>query len=181
MNTNLSITEASTNKEREILQRFFERRIPNVAMDAIQNIELNFATESYILQVHDNHEKLVAAVSSALTTPVFKDRVAGRNLSLKDLGISLKVREIDLIAVDEDFRNQGIASELLARLENEYRSRNCSILCGSGVTKEDEIELLVKFYEKNGYSISDELPPFFGFNWSDPYSKPHFYFYKKLL
>lgn len=180
MNSNLAITEASNNKEREILQKFFEERIPNVTMDAIQHTELDFASESYILQVHDSDAKLVGAISSALTMPVFANRAFGIPLSPKHLVSSSKVREIDLIAVDKNYRNQGIASELLVRVENDARSRNCSILCGGGVAKDDEMELLVKFYEKNEYSICDELPPFFGFNWLDPYSVSHFYFYKRL-
>lgn len=180
MNANLAITEASTNKERRLLQKFFEQKIPNVAMDAVQNIEWDFATESYILQVHDSNRKLVGAISSALTMPVFTSRVLGIPLSQKHLSVSSKVREIDLIAVDEDFRNQGIASELLSRVEKEYRSRSCSILCGGGVAKDEEIELLVKFYEKNAYAICDELPPFFGFDWLDSFSFSQFYFYKKL-
>lgn len=183
MNTNLSITQPKTNKERLTLQKFYERRIPNVSRGAILTTEFDYASEPYILQVHDNTGRLVGAISSGVAYPVFLGRIGQIPIHLlqKNIDASAKIREIEFIAIDEDFRNQGIASSILAKVEKVYKERNVSVLYGSGVAKDGERELLIKFYEKNGYSISDELPPFFGLGWFDPTSVPDFYFHKKLL
>lgn len=182
MELNVSITEATNNKERLTLQKFFERRIPNVPKDAIQQIEWDYATEFYALQAHDYTGKLVGAISVGAPYRVFlgKAKMCPLELVQENIRVSSRIREIDFLAVDEKFRGKGLGSELLEKIEQKYKDKGFSVLYGSAVVKENGINRLLEFYQKNGYSVSEDLPPFFGLSWFDPMNKPHFYFYKRL-
>lgn len=184
MESNFSMSEAANNKDRSTVQSFLQRRIPEVGSAPVPLVELDYATDPTVLQIHDETGSLVAAASAGATLAVSLIRAKKCFPSrLKDyLAMASKIRELDLIAVDEQFRNQGLASRLLTTLEEKYKNEGVKILYGNVADEKNEISL-TNFYKNRGYIIVQKLPPFFGLEWicSDIYSSaPTFYFYKKL-
>ena len=63
------------------------------------------------------------------------------------------------MAVLPKFQSTGVATKLLAEIENWLRSQGCR-----GVTLDttDPLVTAMKFYEKHGYRRSDKIGDFFG-------------------
>lgn len=185
MKSNFSMSEATNNKDRLTVQLFLQRRIPEVGSNAVPLVQQDYATDPTVLQIHDETGALAAAASAGVAWVVFMGRTKQIPPSLvKDnLAMSSKIRELDLIAVDERFRNQGLASELLTTLEEKYKNEGVEILYGKVADEKNETAL-TDFYKNKGYTIAKRLPSFFDLEWVmpaiGPFVAPTFYFYKKL-
>lgn len=183
MQDNISISETKTDKDRRTLKTFFDRRIfGGVPSDAVPLSSFDYATEAYFLQATDTTGRLLGGTLSCVSSPVMLGRYGKIPLAFvqDNINSSHKIKELNFIAIDSEFRNKGLGSLLLKKLEEKCKEDGVLILFGSAIAKNSDVPELKKFYEKNGYSITKNLPNFFGLAWFLPFEVPDFYFYKEI-
>ncbi|MFE2267141.1 GNAT family N-acetyltransferase [Streptomyces griseosporeus] len=91
--------------------------------------------------------------------------------------------ELDLMAVDPEFRGRGIGSELVKALESRLQERGVRIWFGNA-TRDLETDKLRNFYARHGFRVLPEgqpLPDLMGRAWQLPtQQQPAFLFYKQI-
>jgi ribosomal protein S18 acetylase RimI-like enzyme len=95
-----------------------------------------------------------------------------------------KHSELDLMAVEPEFRGQGIGGAMIGHMETILRERGVRVWFGN-VTTNLNTEALRKFYTSLGFSVLEDgepLPGLLGKNWLPFGVHPNvaFYFYKAI-
>jgi len=68
--------------------------------------------------------------------------------------------ELKNIATYEECHGRGYGSRLIAYISEFYKNKSKAMLVGTG-----EVPWILKFYEKNGFTLSHRLPGFFTDNY----------------
>lgn len=183
MESKFIISSPINNQERKNIQLFFNSRIPDIAHDAVPMEEWDYAAKSNILQAKDSSGTLVGAASAGVPFSLWLAKTSPepmRRMFSAHLKHASQIRELDLIAVDQSVRNAGIASQLLQKIEQKYKSQGVKYFIGNVADEENEA-MLKNFYTNRGFKITKTLPHFFGLNWVPSFQQhPTFYFHKKL-
>lgn len=94
-----------------------------------------------------------------------------------------KHSELDLLAVAESARGQGVGKLLMRDLEARLAERGVRVWFGN-VTHDNDVARLRVFYADLGFTVLDEgqsLPPLLGRTWVPPGVEPSaFFFYKTI-
>ncbi|NEN76778.1 GNAT family N-acetyltransferase [Nocardioides zeae] len=181
----ITITIATTNDERAQVQALFSAVFVDIEPNAVPVVEHDYLYAPLIAQVRNGSGRLIAAAMTC-RTQIAAGSVMAQRAGLPDRFNVLPVldahSELDLLAVDDDFRGQGLGSSLLRFLEDELAKRKVRTWFGN-VTVNLEAARLRTFYQSHGFTVLPDfapLPPLLGRNWTLPgAAAPQFYFYKR--
>lgn len=173
---------AATDHERQEVRDFLAEHITGIAPNAVPRLEMDGAYAPLIPVVRSPEGEIVAAAltcrSQVAAGASLMPALGGQYASVMD-----KHSELDLIAVAEGARGQGLGAALIAELEARLAERGVRIWFGN-VTHDSDVDRLRRFYSSLGFTVLDEgqsLPPLLGKNWVPPgIERPAFYFYKAI-
>jgi GNAT superfamily N-acetyltransferase len=181
----VSITFAATNQERAQVQALFSAVFTDIESNAVPVVEHDCLYAPLIAQIRDEWGRLIAAAMTC-RTQVAAGSIMANRAGLPDRFNVMPVidahSELDLLAVDDDHRGQGLGSVLIRFLEDELARRNVRAWFGN-VTVNLDARRLRKFYRLHGFTVLPDfapLPPLLGRDWMLPgAASPQFYFYKR--
>jgi GNAT superfamily N-acetyltransferase len=181
----VSITLATTNDERAQVQALFSAVFNGIEPNAVPVVEHDYLYAPLIAQIRDESGGLIAAAMTC-RTQVAAGAIMASRAGLPDRFNVMPVidahSELDLLAVDDAHRGQGLGSGLVRFLEDELARRKVRAWFGN-VTVNLDAGRLRAFYQSHGFTVLPDftpLPPLLGRNWGLPgAASPQFYFYKR--
>ncbi|MCU1403777.1 MAG: acetyltransferase family protein [Glaciihabitans sp.] len=180
-----TVSTADDDASRRRVQELFSRTIDGASPTAVPKVADNNLYAPLVLQVHSAAGKLVAAGLS-LRAPMaiwyFAELKAGEEQAELEEELD-RVSNLDLMAVEPEFRGQGLGALLIAEMAKHLSHSGTRVWFG-GISKSDNSASLVTFYEKHGFKVLEPgapLPNFLGRRWTVPHtSEPRFWFYTTL-
>jgi len=180
----VTITLATTDADLQAVRQLFAKTFRDIAPDAVPfTREGHQSYGAMVAQAVDSDGRLQGAAMTC------RAQIAVTALMLKGdpLGYAPvidKHRELDLIAVQPDFRASGVGSRLVSFLEEHLVAAGVELLFGNA-TRDLDLERLRQFYERQGFTVGAlgaPLPLLLGKSWTIPNAaQPGFYFYKMLV
>lgn len=187
----VSLSTPSSYGERRDIELFIISQIPILKQRQAeivkigQSISLDWSaqgTEPIVLQIKDANDIIVGAISGTAPAIIPLSYKENTNVivSSEHLEQSPKIRELEYVAVAEEWRGLKIASGLISALESYYTEQGVEYLYGNVCDSPTNVTELASFYTKKGFELSARMPNFLNLNWSLPNYSADFYFYKKL-
>jgi GNAT superfamily N-acetyltransferase len=176
----MEITYASSDEERKEVRDFLAKHIDDIAETAVPATSMDYAFKPLVPLVRGEQGHIVAA---ALTCRAFMaGSAAVTGLAEQMFGSALdRHSELDLLAVAEEARGQGLGTSLVKELESKLAAQGVRVWFGN-VTAGSDVEQLRSFYSGLGFTVladGQPLPPLLGRQWTPPLTEePVFFFYK---
>lgn len=181
------ITLATTDAERAEVQALFEESFSDIDPHAVPKTSSDYLYNPSVAQVHNEQGRLVAAAlscrSQRAATAVTLSKMMGQD-PLGVLEVLDRHSELDLLAVRETHRGEGLGSSLVRFLEDHLAKAGVQAWFGNVVDGLDAPRLR-KFYGQHGFEVLPDgqpLPKLLGVDWTPPVptQPPTFVFYKML-
>lgn len=178
----MDIQYVSTDAERLEVREFLAEHIPGIASTAVPATAMDTAYAPLVPVVRDDGGQIVAAALSCRAQVAAGAAMTG--MGLRMFGPALdRHSELDLIAVAEDARGNGLGTRLVNDMEAALVRRGVRVWFGN-VTEGTDIAQLRKFYSGLGFTVladGQPLPPLLGVQWVPPFAEPPVFFFYKLL
>jgi ribosomal protein S18 acetylase RimI-like enzyme len=166
-----------SDKERKEVRRFFKANLPIVEEDAVPMTSFDEIYRTVIL-VARKHSRIVGAVMACTPISLAQDVYMNEESPHKEDFFT--VSSLDVIAVDERFRQQGIATWLLSEIEPLLHEQGVETVLGNYKTDVPFESLLAK----EGFLVerdTDNFPQFLGEKWLlNEKGDDVYWFYKKI-
>lgn len=184
-----SIQLADTDAKRSAVGAFLKQQMPQIHDNAVPAVSMDDVYNPTVAYVDDAEGAVVAAALTNRAQVVVAARYARKaGLPMPPGGgdyatVADRHSELDLFAVAEDRRNEGLGGSLLVFIEYRLLQAGVRVWFGNVLPSVDA-EHARRFYERHGFTMTQaglELPPLLGHHWVMPMAEPpEFYFYKSL-
>ena len=168
------ITLATTDEARAEVQALFEESFADIDPNAVPKTSSDYLYNPTVAQVHDAEGRLVAAAltcrSQRAATAVTMSKMMGVQDPLGVLDVLDRHSELDLIAVREPYRGDGLGSLLVQFLEDHLTQAGVHAWFGNVVDGLDATRLR-EFYGRHGFEVLPDgqpLPMLLGRDWATP-------------
>lgn len=178
----MEIQYVSTDAERLEVRDFLAEHIPGIADTAVPAKTMDIAYNPLVPVVRDESGQIVAAALTCRAQLAAGAALTG--MGQKMFGTALdRHSELDLIAVAEDARGNGLGTRMVNDMEAELVRRGVRVWFGN-VTEGSDITRLRTYYSRLGFKVladGQPLPPLLGKQWVPPFAEPPVFFFYKLL
>lgn len=178
----MDIEYVSTDAERLEVRDFVAEHIPGIADTAVPVTAMDAAYAPLVPVVRNDSNQIMAAALTCRAQVAAGAAMTGMGQTIFGTALD-KHSELDLLAVAEDARGNGLGTLLVNDLEAKLVQRGVRVWFGN-VTKDSDAEQLRKFYSELGFKVlanGQPLPPLLGKQWVPPHVEPPVFFFYKLL
>lgn len=183
--SDINVSDSLDRGSRLVLRALFAEFIPDIAETAVPVPNDDHHYAPVVLQALDAADRPVGGVLACrpqIAVAAHMARAMPNSPTAVYTGLLDRVVFLDMIAVRPEHRNKGIASSMLAEVEERLRVRGATVLFGK--VTDGDAKALSAFYRGAGFTVLTDgqaLPPFLGLEWTMPNEPaPRFWFYKKL-
>lgn len=178
----VDITYVSADAERLEVRDFLAAHIPGIASTAVPATAMDAAYAPLVPVVRAEDGRILAAALTCRSQVAAAAAMTGRGEQL--FGAALERHsELDLLAVAEDVRGQGLGTLLIKDMQERLVERGVRVWFGN-VSVSSDADRLRGFYSTLGFKVlgnGQPLPPLLGKEWIPPFAElPAYFFYRRL-
>jgi GNAT superfamily N-acetyltransferase len=178
----VEITYASSDDERREVRDFLAEHIDGIAETAVPATSLDYAFKPLVPLFRGEEGQVVAAALTCRAFIAGSAVLTGRAEQMFGTALD-RHSELDLLAVAEGSRGEGLGTSLVEELESKLAAQGVRVWFGN-VTAGNDVERLRSFYSRLGFTVladGQPLPPLLGRQWTPPLTEePVFVFYKMV-
>ncbi|MFC0222844.1 GNAT family N-acetyltransferase [Nocardioides zeicaulis] len=178
----MEIAYASSDEERREVRDFLAKHIDDIAETAVPAPSMDYAFKPLVPLIRGEDGQIVAAALTCRALLAGSAVITGRAEQMFGTALD-RHSELDLLAVAEGARGDGLGTRLVHDLESKLAAQGVRVWFGN-VTAGNDVERLRAFYSRLGFTVladGQPLPPLLGRQWAPPLTEePVFVFYKKL-